>query len=247
MRTGITLKQDPSAKIKIAKPSTTKNPQQESAPYFHSKEGAEKRQFYNSNKRLELTKTSAVKNSYEYQPRSKSKSPAKQVDEIVREEIFIQPKTFNIEARGIRTSENEHPALPKVLVPISNFEPAKHSKNGHGTIRAYSASTNQGPVREYNEDRVAIILNFAKPEHVGADWKKPAYFGVFDGHGGMDCADYLRDNLHTYISKEKAYWSADEDSPTGWRRPSAAASRSARRPSLSSPTTAAPTSPAPAG
>jgi serine/threonine protein phosphatase PrpC len=51
---------------------------------------------------------------------------------------------------------------------------------------------------------VAIILNFAKPEHIGADWKKPAYFGVFDGHGGMECADFLRDNLHTYISKEKA-------------------------------------------
>jgi serine/threonine protein phosphatase PrpC len=87
-----------------------------------------------------------------------------------------------------------------VLVPISNFDPAKHSKNGHGTIRAYSASTNQGPVREYNEDRVAIILNFSKPEHV-TDWKKPAYFGVFDGHGGIDCADFLRDNLHTFISR----------------------------------------------
>lgn len=201
MRGGMTLKQDPYAKIKITKPSTTKNPQ-ESAPYFHSKENNDKKQFYNSNKRLELTKTSAVKNAYEYQPRSKSKSPVKQVDEIVREEIFIQPKSFRIEDRGMRVYENEHPALPKVLVPISNFEPAKHSKNGHGTIRAYSASTNQGPVREYNEDRVAIILNFTKPEHV-IDWKKPAYFGVFDGHGGMECADFLRDNLHSFISKEK--------------------------------------------
>lgn len=95
MRGGVTLKPDPYAKIKITKPATTKNPQ-ESAPYFHSKENNEKRQFYNSNKRLELTKTSAVKNAYEYQPRSKSKSPVKQVDEIVREEIFIQPKSFRI-------------------------------------------------------------------------------------------------------------------------------------------------------
>jgi len=28
-----------------------------------------------------------------------------------------------------------------------------------------------------------------------------AYFGVFDGHGGMHCADYLRDNLHNFVSK----------------------------------------------
>lgn len=69
------------------------------------------------------------------------------VDEIIREEIYLQPKFYNIEERGIRTSENSRPELPKVLVPIANFEPAKHSKNGHGTIRAYSASTNQGPVR----------------------------------------------------------------------------------------------------
>jgi len=30
-----------------------------------------------------------------------------------------------------------------------------------------------------------------------------AYFGVFDGHGGTNCADFLRDNLHLFVSKEK--------------------------------------------
>jgi protein phosphatase 2C family protein 2/3 len=43
-------------------------------------------------------------------------------------------------------------------------------------------------------------LNIAKPENCH-DWKKPAYFGVFDGHGGTDCADFLRDNLHNFITK----------------------------------------------
>ena len=115
-----------------------------------------------------------------------------------------------------------------MLMPISHFEPAKHSKNGHGTIRAYSASTNQGPVREYNEDRVAIILNFTKPEHA-ADWKKPAYFGVFDGHGGMDCADFLRDTLHTFISKERKYSIFHTVFQTEWRRPLWQVSRNAKR------------------
>ena len=149
LRGGVTLKNEGSSKIKLSKPATTKN-LQESAPYFHSKENAEKKQFYNSNKRLELGKPSTAKASYEYQPRSKSKSPIKQVDEILREEIFIQPKFHALEEHSLKTYENDHPPLPKVLVPISNFEPAKHSKTTHGTIRAYSASTNQGPVREYN-------------------------------------------------------------------------------------------------
>ena len=37
------------------------------------------------------------------------------------------------------------------------------------------------------------------------EWKKAAYFGVFDGHGGVDCADFLRDNLHVFVSREKTY------------------------------------------
>lgn len=102
LRSGMTLKGDPTSKVKLTKPATTKHAQ-ESAPYFHAKENADKRTFYNSNKRLELTKTSTVKNNYEYQPRSKSKSPVKHVDEIIREEVYIQPRTFNIEERCIKT------------------------------------------------------------------------------------------------------------------------------------------------
>jgi serine/threonine protein phosphatase PrpC len=89
-------------------------------------------------------------------------------------------------------------------LPISNFEPAKHSLKPNGIIKGYSASTNQGPVRDYNEDRVAIILNIPKPEWC-TEWKKVAYFGVFDGHGGMNCADFLRDHLHNFVSKEKSF------------------------------------------
>ena len=67
--------------------------------------------------------------------------------------------------REIRQFKNLHPELPKVIATISNFEKAKHSLKSNGAIRAYAASTNQGPVRDYNEDRVAIILNIARPEH----------------------------------------------------------------------------------
>ena len=138
--------------------------------------------------------------NYEYNPRSKSKSPIKQPDEIIRNEIEIKCPSFAPMNREIRRNKNTHPLLPKLLVPIKNFEKAKHSLKSNGIVKAYAASTNQGPVREYNEDRVAIILNISKPEHC-VEWKKAAYFGVFDGHGGQDCADFLRDNLHVYVSK----------------------------------------------
>ena len=120
LRAGMGLKAEGSSKIKLSKPATTKHTP-ESAPYFHAKDNAAKRAFYNSNKRLELNKGSTVKNSYEYQPRSKSKSPARHVDEIIREEVYTQLRTFNLVDRCVKTVENKHPILPKTLASISNF------------------------------------------------------------------------------------------------------------------------------
>jgi protein phosphatase 2C family protein 2/3 len=49
-------------------------------------------------------------------------------------------------------------------------------------------------------------LNINKPENIVCDkWPKIYIFGVFDGHGGSNCADYLRDNLHNYVIKEQCF------------------------------------------
>ena len=70
-----------------------------------------------------------------------------------------------------------------------------------GIISAYAAITNQGIYRSYNEDRVSIILNIVKPKTKDSKvfWPKCSFFGIYDGHGGSLCADYLRDNLHHFI------------------------------------------------
>lgn len=71
-----------------------------------------------------------------------------------------------------------------------------------GIVKAYAANTNQGIIREYNEDRVSIILNIMKPSNKNIKdlkWPQISFFGVFDGHGGSICADFLRDNLHNFI------------------------------------------------
>ena len=73
-------------------------------------------------------------------------------------------------------------------------------------MRAYAANTNQGLVRNYNEDRVSIILNIVKPEHrQHENWPKCSYFGVYDGHGGSACAEFLRDNLHHFVIREDTF------------------------------------------
>lgn len=33
-------------------------------------------------------------------------------------------------------------------------------------------------------------------------WPRCSFFGIYDGHGGSLCADFLRDNLHTFVINE---------------------------------------------
>lgn len=86
---------------------------------------------------------------------------------------------------------------PAAIIQIPNNDPTKCSVRDNGIVSAYAANTNQGIVRDYNEDRVSIILNILQPKHrEDEEWPKSSFFGVYDGHGGSGCADYLRDNLH---------------------------------------------------
>ena len=87
-----------------------------------------------------------------------------------------------------------------------NIEHTKCSKSKTGVVEAYAANTNQGIFRNYNEDRVAILLNIAQPPNNQYDkeWPVISFFGVYDGHGGAHCADFLRDNLHQYVDSLSA-------------------------------------------
>ena len=87
-------------------------------------------------------------------------------------------------------------------VVLPNHESTKCSSKKNGVIEAYAANTNQGIIRNYNEDRVSIILNIMKPKNKQTSyWPKCSFFGIYDGHGGASCADFLRDNLHQFVIK----------------------------------------------
>lgn len=86
------------------------------------------------------------------------------------------------------------------------LDPTKQSSKRNGKIAAYAANTNQGLFRDYNEDRVSIILNIVKPGEVASpQWPRSSFFGVYDGHGGTACADFLRDNLHQFVIRQPCF------------------------------------------
>lgn len=89
---------------------------------------------------------------------------------------------------------------------LPNHEPTKFSFKKNGVVKAYAVNTNQGIVRNYNEDRVSIILNIMKPiDRQNEFWPRCSFFGVYDGHGGVTCADFLRDNLHHFVVKDENF------------------------------------------
>lgn len=99
-------------------------------------------------------------------------------------------------------------ALNPKTIQLKNHEPTKASQKKCGIIKSYAANTNQGIIRDYNEDRVSIILNILKPKNkanLEIDWPQICFFGVFDGHGGSACADYLRDNLHNFVVQNEQF------------------------------------------
>ena len=53
---------------------------------------------------------------------------------------------------------------------------------------------------------MSIILNILKPpSRKDETWPRCSFFGIYDGHGGSACADFLRDNLHQFVIKESSF------------------------------------------
>ena len=86
-------------------------------------------------------------------------------------------------------------------IKMKNFVPGKISTKSFGLINSYAANTNQGIDRNYNDDRVKIIINMIRPNSYvnKAPWPLMSYFAIFDGHNGDHCAEFLRKNLLQYI------------------------------------------------
>ena len=86
----------------------------------------------------------------------------------------------------------------------SMYQEAKHSLNSFDLISAYGVNTYRGIFRNYNEDRVSIIVNAKNPkknviQNENNKWPNISFFGIFDGHAGNKCSEYLKNNLHHFI------------------------------------------------
>lgn len=66
---------------------------------------------------------------------------------------------------------------------------------------------NQGG-RKYMEDVFSVAYQQTEDEKD----LEYAFFGIFDGHGGREAALFAKENLMDSITKQKSFWSDDDDS-----------------------------------
>jgi protein phosphatase 2C family protein 2/3 len=77
------------------------------------------------------------------------------------------------------------------------------SKSG-SLITAHNAQTSKGLYRDYNEDRVSIITNIEMRDN-GGKLQRSSFYGLFDGHAGSRCVDFITDSIHEFITNDKNY------------------------------------------
>ena len=76
------------------------------------------------------------------------------------------------------------------------YERALCSNKSVGTLKAYGYNTYQGLCKKINEDKIIVVNQIKKPNSSKLKtWPKISYFGIFDGHGGEGCSEYLKDNF----------------------------------------------------
>jgi len=80
----------------------------------------------------------------------------------------------------------------------------KYLKKKSTAVKAYAANTKEGTMKVLNEDRVSIVVNIMKPPHCSErdEWPSCSFFGIYAGHGGVECAEFLQNHLHHLIIKD---------------------------------------------
>ena len=193
--------------------STRENENKENQKYYKN-QSTSKGKYKNSQPSLTIYNTSNQNPNYSsrnpYIPQNKTEqnqTNKKYIEQSSKITYDTSTEKNIININDIFSNEIKRPLTLDILdFPINNFENGKFSSKQMGIIQAYGANTHEGLIRNYNEDRVSIIINMNRPLNYKKNrWPKVSFFGIYDGHGGKQCAEYLRDNLHKFISNDNLF------------------------------------------
>lgn len=113
-------------------------------------------------------------------------------------------KTFSMNPK--KSQEKNHLDLNILKKPYDGWNECQASQKPFNVVKSFAYNTYKGLMKETNEDKVFVIDHIKKPsDSKNRIWPKLSYFGVFDGHAGETCSNFLKENLHEYIKKDKNF------------------------------------------
>lgn len=109
---------------------------------------------------------------------------------------FIRPAS---DAYRLALRNEKHKILRK---NVSLARP-KLVMKAFGDFRGIVVNTSSGASMNYNEDRITVLVRAQEKFEslVQKGIQSCNYLAVYDGHGGAECADYLKDNLHVHLMR----------------------------------------------
>lgn len=137
----------------------------------------------------------------------KEKERAKEEKEKNKKRRAVSQRTIN-NMKNIQPQETHKQSENNIILEdilrdtYAYYQPAKHSENIFDKIISYGVNTYKGRIRQYNEDRVTILINASLNKTIIKDissFPKISLFSIYDGHGGNKCCEFLKTSLHHYI------------------------------------------------
>ena len=127
-------------------------------------------------------------------------------DENIEEDLnnsFLNLKQMDINPVDIGQKKPPISLCPEIFSGYhSKFKPGKYSSDSEFSkndfIKAYAYNTNEGNIRDYNEDTITATKIFLDSRDRSNSFY---FFAVYDGHGGDGCSLFLKNNLHKNIKE----------------------------------------------
>ena len=145
---------------------------------------------------------------------NKLKDIAKNIDKSIESKKESQTKKLSKSSIIQGSSKSGFPGQKKQIhlsLELLNkdytfYEKASFSNKSIGSLKSYGYNTFHGLFKEINEDKIIVINQIKKPASSKMKtWPKISYFGIFDGHGGEGCSEFLKNNLLNYLIDNKNF------------------------------------------
>ena len=92
-------------------------------------------------------------------------------------------------------------------LPYKNYPQVEFSSKPFLRISGYACNSYNGTIKAYNEDKIKIQYKVSKNFVLNNKQYQAliSYFGVFDGHGGDKCSQFLKENLDRILFNQTMF------------------------------------------